>query len=114
MTQRQKSRPNGELNGAGTGILQGLQSSSAGKSSTSGTSGITLELKSPKDSQLTPSSQENPNTIHVRMIMAFVSKLGELVQVRNVTLADGRKGWMIFFPSTNFEIDPVSKSLRPR
>ena len=114
MTQRQKSRPSGELNGAGTGIPQGLQSSSAGNPSTLDMSGITLEVKSPKDSQLTPNSQENPNIIHIRMIMAFVSKLGELVQVRNVTLADGRKGWMIFFPSANFEIDPVSKSLRPR
>ena len=114
MTQKQKSNPNGELKGAGTGTHQGLQSSSAGNLSTLGMSGITLEVKSPKDSQLTPNLQENPNTIHIRMIMAFVSKLGELVQVRNVTLADGRKGWMIFFPSTNFEIDPVSKSLRPR
>lgn len=114
MTQKQKSRPNGELKGAGTGIHQGLQSSGAGNPSTSDMSGITLEVKSPKDSQLTPNSQENPNTIHVRMIMAFVSKLGELVQVRNVTLADGREGWMIFFPSANWQIDPVSKSLRPR
>ena len=114
MTQKLKSSRNGELSGAGTGIPQALQSSNAGSPSTSDTLGISLEVKSPQDSQLTPNSPENPNTVHVRMIMAFVAKLGKLVEVRKVTLKDGRQGWMIFFPSTNFEIDPVSKSLRPR
>ena len=114
MTQKLNSTQDGVLKNETIEPRQGTQSTNAASPFTSDTSATTAKAKSQRDSQLTPNSQENPNTIHVRMIMAFVSKLGELVQVRNVTLADGRKGWMIFFPSANFEIDPVSKSLRRR
>ena len=114
MTQKRKSKRNGELNGETTELRQGLQSSNAGKSSTSDMSAITAKARSPKVSQLTPNSQENPNTLPVRMILAFVGKLGNLVFWRTITLGNGEKVYALCFPVRSFEIDPVSKVLRPR
>jgi len=114
MSQKQKSSQNGELKGVETGSRLATQSFNVENPSTLGTLGITLEVKNQQDSQLIPNFPENPNSNYVKMIMAFVSKLGKLVEVKKVTMRGGREGWVIFFPATNFEIDPVSKSLKPR
>ena len=81
MSQKQKSSQNGELKGVETGSRLATQSFNVENPSTLGTLGITLEVKNQQDSQLIPNFPENPNSNYVKMIMAFVSKLGKLVEV---------------------------------
>jgi len=114
VSNKQKSKQNGELKREGTGIPQATQSSSVGSPSTSDTLGISVAIQSPKDSQRTPNSQENPNAIHARMIMAFVSKLGALVFWRKVKLGDGQTVYALCFPVSKWQLDGVSKTLTPR
>ncbi len=115
MVQTSKSNPNGGSNGEITELPQASQSTNGENPSTSDTSVIIAEVKSRKDSQLTPNSHpENPNTAYVQIIFAFVAKLGKLVEIKKIALQDGRDGWAIFFPTESWEVDPVSKILKPR
>jgi capsular polysaccharide biosynthesis protein len=92
MTQPQKSDQNGELKDETTGLPQALPFISVESQSTSVTLDITVEAKNPTDSQLIPnSSQENPNSVHARMVMAFVAKLGELVETKK----GYAQGWQV-------------------
>lgn len=107
-----------ELNQAGaskdetTAIPQVLQSTNGGSPSTSDISDITQKAKSQKDSQHTPNLQDVPNAI--RLIQALVVKLGVLVEWKRLTLGDGRDVYALVFPVSKWEVDPVSKELKPR
>lgn len=114
MTQTQKSSRNGVLKDETAEPPQVSQFTNAESPSTLDTLAFSAAASNQKASQLTPNSQEEANNLHVRMIMAFVGKLGKLVEVKKVTLGGGRKGWMIFFSATNWLVDPETKSLRAR
>lgn len=107
-----KSNQAGVLKDGTTGTPQASQSTSAANPSTSGTSATTVKAKSPKDSQLTPNLQDVPNA--VRLIQALSVKLGELVEWKKLTLGDGQQVYALVFPVRKWEVDPVSKELKPR
>jgi hypothetical protein len=114
MSNQHKSKQNGALRHETTGIPPVSPSSSVGKSYTSGMLDITVDLKNPTASQRIPNSPENPNAVHAKMIMAFVSKLGALVEWRKLKLGNGETVYALCFPVSKWLIDPVSKLLTPR
>jgi hypothetical protein len=112
VTKELKSNQLGELKDVTTELPPVSLYSSGGKSSTSATSATTAKAKSQKDSQPTPNLQDVPNA--VRLIQALGAKLGALVEWKRITLGDGREVYALCFPVSKWEVDPVSKELKPR
>ena len=112
MTNTSKSKQVGELKDEMTGTPQGSQSTNAANPSTSATSATTAKAKNPKASQPIPNLQDVPNA--VRLIQALAGKLGALVEWKRLTLGDGREVYALVFPVSKWEVDPVSKELKPR
>lgn len=107
-----QSNQAGVLKDEMTVIPQVLQSTNAGNPSMLDTSDTTAKAKSQKDSQLTPNFQDVPNA--VRLIQALAAKLGALVEWKRLKLGDGREAYALVFPVSKWEVDPVSKELKPR
>jgi hypothetical protein len=107
-----KSTQSGELKEETTETLPASQSTNAANPSTSDTSDTTAKAKSPKGSQPTPNLQDVPNAVH--LIQALAKKLGSLVEWKKLTLGDGREVYALVFPVSKWEVDPVSKQLKPR
>jgi hypothetical protein len=107
-----KSNQAGVLKDETTEIPQASQSTNAASPSISDTSVTTAKAQSPKDSQPMTNLQDIPNA--VRLIQALAAKLGTLVEWKRLTLGDGREVYALVFPTDKWEVDPVSKELKPR
>jgi hypothetical protein len=107
-----KSNQAGVLKDETTVTPQASQSTNAANPSMSDTSVTTARAQSQKDSQLTPNLQDAPNA--VRLIQALAGKLGALVEWKKLTLGDGREVYALVFPVSKWEVDPVSKELKPK
>lgn len=94
-----------------TELPQASQSTDAASPSTSAISATTAKTKSPKVSQLTPNFQDAPNA--ARIIQALAKALGTLVEWKKLTLGDGREVYALCFPVSKWEVDLVSKELKP-
>jgi hypothetical protein len=108
MTSPKKSAQSGVLNDETTAPPQDLPSTNAVNPSMLVTSGTTA-----------PTSHNSPDTpnspaVAAKMIQAFAAKLGALVEWRRVRLPSGRSGFVLFFDVSKWEVDPVSKALRPK
>jgi hypothetical protein len=112
MTNKLKSNQAGALKDETTVIPPVSLSTNAASPSTLGTSATTAKAKSPKDSQLTPNLQDIPNA--VKLIQALAAKLGTLVEWKKLTLGDGSEAYALVFPVGKWEVDPVSRELKPR
>lgn len=110
MTKKRKSSQTGASKGEMTGNLLGTQSTNVGSQSIS----VTLDTTAPKNqnSPLIPNSLGTRLT-HARIISAFAEKLGDSAEWRRVTLGNGQSGYALFFPDTNWTVDPVSRELTP-
>ena len=113
MTTRQKSKQVGALKDGTIAIPQALPSTNVGNQSTSATLGITAGAKNQTASQLTPNSLVNPLLTYAKIISVFAEKLGKLVEWRKIILPDGREGYVLFFDTKKWMIDPVSIELTP-
>ena len=112
MTNQQNSNPNGGLKDEMTDTQQATQSFSAASPSILDTSDSTA-LLSPSF-QPTPNSEiETPNLAYSRIVQAFAAKLGALVFWRRIKLGDGQEVYALCFPVRKWEVDPVSKELKP-
>lgn len=109
MTNTQKSDPAGESKDEMTGPPQATQSSSEESPSIS----VTL-VSTPHPSQISQATRNSlANQTHAKVISAFASKLGELVEWRRIELGDGRTGFVLFFDDKKWSVDPVTKELLP-
>ena len=119
MTKRLTSKANGELKGGMIAIPQGMQSSSAGLTPLARSPHIsgTLDSIAPQSPtfQPTPNSQIPPNVLWGKIIQVFAHKLVALgaLEWRGWELADGRKGYGLFFDSKKWLVDPLTKELTP-
>lgn len=113
MTDNLKSDPNGALNAETTEPLSVMPSTDVENQSTSDMWDFTPKEKNQKDSQPTSNLRDEPATF-VRIVQAFAAKLGALVEWRKVVLGDGREVYALCFPLSLWDVDPVSKALKPR
>lgn len=120
MTKKSQLKANGELSGEMTENRQAMQYSNAELTPlarnlrTSDTLGTTPQQKI--NFQVTPNSQAiPPKTFYGKVIQTFASKLVALgvIEWRSWELADGRKGWGLFFDSAKWMVDPMTKELTP-
>jgi hypothetical protein len=110
-----KSNQHGESKDETTAIPQALPSSNVARPSISDTSGITAQTN--QDYPLMPNSQSPTSEAAMeksRIITALAKALGTLVFWRKVELGDGQEVYALCFPVRKWEIDPVSKELKPR
>jgi len=120
MTKQSRSKVNGELKDAETAHQKGMQSSNVGLTplARSPLMSATLDSIAPQSPtfQPTPNSQEiPPNVTWGKIIQVFAHKLVELgaLEWRSWELADGRKGWGLFFDNQKWLVDPMTKELTP-
>lgn len=112
MTNQPNSSHNGESRDEMTVHQQVTPFTNAVSPSISATS-VSTAHPSP-NFQATPNSQTPPNLAHSRIVQAFAAKLGTLVFWRKVQLGDGQEVIALCFPTLLWEVDPVSKELKPR
>src|SRR5689334_21928578 len=112
MTNDLKSTPSGESKDETTGTPQVSQSTNAENPSISVISVTTAKPKSPMDSQHIPNLQDVHNA--VRLIQALAAKLKDLVFWKKLMLRDGQVVYALCFPVRKWDVDPVSKELKPR
>lgn len=110
-----KSNHNGELSDGTTETPQASQSSSAASPSISDMSGITaLQNQDFPPMPNSPSLKTSDAVEKSRIIQALANALGELVFWKKVELADGQEVYALCFPVRKWEVDPVSKELKPK
>lgn len=110
-----KSNHSGESKDETTETPQASQSSNGGRSSISDTLGITAQPN--QDFPPMPNSPDlktNDAVEKSRIIQALANALGELVFWKRVELADGEEVFALCFPVRKWEVDRVSKELKPK
>jgi len=120
MTKKSPSKANGGLSAGTIEPRQGTPSSGAGLTplAKSPTMSDTLVFTAPQNPNFphTPNSQKMPpNVVWGKIIQTFAAKLCALgaLEWRSWELADGRRGWGLFFDNSKWLVDPLTKELTP-